>query len=106
MQHGPTIPINWGLVNMNLNKMNESKLCFFEFLSLLKCDVISQKKKNRAETAESDQNVKKTQLFGIETEETEMYRRSNLTGFFSFPRDISNYISQDKKKSFLLSSIE
>ena len=51
--------------------MNQ-KLRFFEFLSLLKCDVISQKKKNRAETAESDQNVKKTQLFGIETEETEM----------------------------------
>ena len=105
MQHGPTVPINWGLVNMNL-KNEWIKNYVFEILSLLKCDVISQKKKNRAETAESDQNVKKTQLFGIETEETEMYRRSNLTGFFSFPRDISNYISQDKKKSFLLSSIE
>ena len=64
MQYGPTIPINWGLVNMNLNKMNESKLCFFEFLSLLKCDVISQKKKNRAETAESDQMSRRHNFLG------------------------------------------
>ena len=86
--------------------MNESKIMFFEILSLLKCDVISQKKKNRAETAESDQNVKKTQLFGIETEETEMYRRSNLTGFLASLETSPTTYPKIKKKSFLLSSIE